>query len=229
MQIKVLIVEDNRALNKSVINLLKKEGYAAFGATEVEEAKDIFLKEAPQIILLDIMLKDSSGYELIPFFKMNPDNFILMLTALDDKQSKANAYENGADDYITKPFDLYELIYKLRAIKRRIKAQQKVCQAGDVIFDMESNQLTCNGQTFSIQPSQAKFFKALYQKYQENTYLDKKEAIEWLNPGVDESFRLQTMVARLRKNLADIGSECVIIETVYGKGYRLVLIGQRSE
>lgn len=228
MGIKVLVVEDKESLNRTLIDMLEKESYIAFGATDIDSAKELFLAEKPNIILLDIMFTNGSGYDLIPFFRKEYNSRILMLTALDDEQSKCISYENGADDYITKPFDLYELIYKLRAIKRRIVSNLKEYQVGDIVFDLEKNTLTCKEKNFTIQPSQIKLLKGLYEKYEEKSYLDKNEVINWLSKDVNESCRIQTLVARLRKNLSDIGSEEVTIETLYGKGYKLVVYLQRT-
>ncbi|MFA9398673.1 MAG: response regulator transcription factor [Clostridiaceae bacterium] len=223
MKIKVLVVEDKESLNRSLVRMLEKEGYTAFGALDEVQAKLKFLAEKPHIILLDIMLPNGNGYDLIPFFKKHSDSRILMLSALDDKESKMISYENGADDYITKPFDLDELIYKLRSIKKRIIIQLKVYQLGDVNFDINTNKIECEGKVFTIQPSQIKLLKILYEKNEVNSYLDKTEFSDFFNEDVNVNYRMQTLVARLRKNLLKIGSEEIIIETIYDKGYRLVV------
>lgn len=223
MKIKVLVVEDKESLNRSIVGMLKKEGYIAFGTTDIDSTKEMFLAEKPHIILLDIMLPSGSGYDLISFFRKYNDSRILMLTALSDQESKRISYENGADDYITKPFDLYELIYKLGAIKRRILLQQNEYKVGDITFNIDSNLLTCKGKKTTLQPSQMKLLKRIYEKYEESSYLNKIEAVENVSHNVDESNRIQALVARLRKNLADIGSEEIIIETIYGKGYQMAV------
>lgn len=223
MDIKVLVIEDNRLLNNSLVAMLKKENYLACGAMDVKTGKELFLHEQPDIILLDIMLPDESGYELIPFFRARSDCFIVMLTALGDKESKQISYENGADDYITKPFDLDELIYKLRVTKRRIEVQNKVFEVGDITCEMDTNIISCHGKCFAIQPSQMTLLKMLSDKYKVNTYVDKNDITCWVDHSMSENSRIQTLVARLRKNLSDIGSEKISIETLYGKGYELVV------
>jgi len=228
MDIKVLVIEDNQLLNKSLVAMLQKENYLAYGALDVKRGKQLFLDEKPDIILLDIMLPDENGYDLIPFFRAHCDCFIVMLTALSDKDSKRISYKNGADDYITKPFDLDELIYKLRVIKRRISAHDKVFYIGDISVGIDTNIITCEGKSFAIQPSQINLLKMLYEKYKFNTYLDKKDISFWADQSVSENSRMQTLVARLRKNLSDVGSKKIVIETLYGKGYELVVFEQRS-
>jgi DNA-binding response OmpR family regulator len=144
-----------------------------------------------------------------------------MLTALDDDQSKRIAYENGADDYITKPFDINELIYKLTAISRRLLFEQKQVEIGDITFDPLTNLLRCQEKSFYIQPSQMKLLKQLYTKYLEETYFPKNGLAGMEGVELSEESRIQTLIARLRKNLIDIGSKTISIETLYGKGYRL--------
>lgn len=223
MKIKALIVEDNATLNKSISNLLKKEGFEPSSAHDINGAKEMFLIVKPHIVLLDIMLPGGRGYDLIEFFRIYNDSQILMLTALDDEQSKRIAYENGADDYITKPFDLYELAYKLAAVKRRILSNLREINVGDILIDLDTNQLTCGEKSFFIQPSQTKLLKILYEKYATGNFLDKAEASDFICEGVDENPRLQTLVARTRKNLSTIGSKYVTIETIYNKGYELTV------
>lgn len=227
MEIKALVVEDKESLNRTILSMLKKEDYIAFGATDMESAKKIFLEQMPHIILLDVMLPSGNGYDLIPFFRSYSDSSILMLTALDDEQSKRISYENGADDYITKPFDLYELIYKLSAMRRRILANLKVYHVGDIVFNADTNTLTCKGKTVAIQPSQIKLLVKLYERYEQKGYLDKDEVIDHLSKDVDESYRVQTLLARLRRNILDLESDFVTIETLYGKGYKLVVRSPR--
>jgi DNA-binding response OmpR family regulator len=223
MKIKVLVVEDRLSLNRSIVNMLNKEDYIAFSALDMDTAKETFLNEKPHIVLLDIMLPQGYGYNLITFFRKYHDSWILMVTALDDEQSKRICFENGADDYITKPFDLYELLYKLKAIKRRISMNLKECQIGDITFNTNTNKITCKEKTIVIQPSQMKFLKLIYDKYLENSYVNKFEAFDKVGKNINETGRLQTLVARLRKNLFYIGSEQIDIETIYGKGYRIIV------
>lgn len=229
MRIKVLVVEDNVSLNKSIINMLEKEKYTAFGVQDMDQAREMYVKEKPHIILLDIMLPQGRGYELIKFFLKDHDSRIIMLTALDDRESKRICYENGADDYITKPFDLHELLYKLNAIKKRILTSSPEFNIGDISFNTENNKLSCGSKTIVIQPSQIRFLKLLYEKHLENSFVDKAEGFEGSSSDLNEASRLQTLVARLRKNLSYIGSGQIDIETIYGKGYRIIIKNNRRK
>lgn len=226
MSVKILIVEDNQALNRSMQQLLGKEGFSVSTALTAERAWKVFETEKPDIVLLDIMLPQEQGHTLIPSLRKYKETYILMLTALDDSHSKQFCYTLGADDYMTKPFDMHELLYKLHAVSRRVISRKNIFKIGDSILDMEANQVQCHERTVSLQPSQAKLLKALYQKYNEHTYLNKHDLSEWHRAEFDvkENPRIHTLVARLRKNLSELGCTRLMIESVYGKGYQLIIL-----
>ena len=225
---KILVVEDNIVLNKSIVSILEKEGYTAFQALTTQTAKELFIKNQPDLVLLDVMLYSENGIELIPFFRQHYNVWIIMITALSDRQIKSQSYLAGADDFITKPIDLYELVYKLNAIRKREVLVQNNIKRGDIVVDLLNHSIKFNGKAFPLQPTQSLLFKLLYEKYQQNTYLEKHEIINYSSEDVDETTRIHTLVARLRKRLDEIGSKHVKIETIYGKGYELVIESSRG-
>lgn len=224
MNIKVLVVEDNINLNKNICDILHREEYITYSASDGQKAREIYLKEKPHIVLLDIMLPDTSGIDLISLFSKYKYSRILMITALNNKKSLIDAYENGADDYITKPFDMDVLIYKLNVIKKRLLDNSNIYKIGDIELDVFNNNLKCKDEFISIQPSQARCLKLLYEKYLDNTYLSKNEMLNYTSEKIDENSRIQNLVLRLRKQLQEIDCGKVDIDTVYGKGYRLVIV-----
>lgn len=223
MKVSVLVVEDNRALNKSIVTMLSKEDFSAYGCTDISNAKETFLRIKPDIVLLDIMLPGGDGYKLISLFKNHSSVRIIMLTALDDLDSKKICYENGADDYITKPFSLYELLYKLNAVKRWISKEKGEIVIGDLVFTEVDRSLSCGERSIVLQPSQAKLFKSLYNRYIDQQYLDKDNAFNDSEKSIDDGSRIQTLIARLRKNIDYLNSKEVEIDTIYGKGYCFVV------
>jgi DNA-binding response OmpR family regulator len=126
---------------------------------------------------------------------------------------------------MTKPFDMHELIYKLRAITRRLVAHRTSYRIGDIILDMEANEISCEGRTRVLQPSQARFLKELYCIYVEQRYESPSYELpyRYTDSQAEDPARVHTLAARLRKNLSDLGSTNVMIESVYGKGYRLII------
>lgn len=221
MKLKVLVIEDKKALNNNIALMLRKEGFAPFSAYDIISGKEKFLECKPDIILLDIMLPGGKGYDLIPYFRAKSDARIIMITALSDGESKEIAYNNGADDYVIKPFKLKDIVFKLKAIQRRILLFTRIYKIGDISFDVETGELKCNSKIVILTRIQIKFLKLLFIEYKKGTYLDKTEIF---CTDIDESGRIHTMVNKIRDELDYIGSKNVLIETVYGKGYRFDVV-----
>lgn len=228
MPVSILVVEDNSALNMSLVSLLQREGFVTSGCLCVADARHRFAEMKPDIVLLDILLPDGYGYDLIQWFRAANNARILMLTALDDAESKRICYQNGADDYIRKPFDLDELLLKLHALEKRILKDSDEIMIGDLLFRPRERTLTCGKRQVFLQPSQAELLRLLYEQYLDGAILGKEQMFFTQDSGVDESSRLQTLVARLRKSLASAGSQAVGIETYYNKGYALTVAASES-
>ncbi len=217
---KIMVVEDDVLLNKSISKILKSRQYEVCSALNINEAKLLFEEENPNIVLLDIMLPDGKGYDLLSKFCLNSK--VIIMSALSDSESKYICYENGAEDYLIKNFDMKELLYKIEVVKRNIDRDK--LEFGDITLDTKKKKLICNDKSIFIPHSQIELLKSLYKKYNENTYLSKDELLLFDVSNIDESARIQNLIARLRKNLAYIKSEKIYVETVYGLGYRLVVL-----
>lgn len=220
---KVLIVEDDKNLNEAIRTALESE-FTVFSALDGESAKNIAYRKKPDVILLDIMLPDAKGYKLIEFFKNISRPIIIMISALEEERTRRLAYEEGADDYMIKPITLFELKYKLVAIKKRINIDNSQIIVGDIVLNLDNNELVCQNNVVILQHSQVTVLKMLYKKYKDNEVLSKNEIINCEGERNSINFRIHTVISRLRKNLALIGSEKVIIDNEYGVGYRLVVM-----
>lgn len=117
---RVLLVEDDHALNRGISLSLKKAGYEIFSAFTVGEAEECLLRERPDIIICDITLPDGNGLDFGKRVRKEGDAYLIYLTALDTEIDMINGYETGADDYITKPFSLMVLLSKVGALARRL-------------------------------------------------------------------------------------------------------------
>lgn len=170
------------------------------------------------------MLPDGNGYDLIPCIRArNNDAYIIMLTSLTDAWNKKTAYGKGADDYLCKPFDVHELIYKLKAVERRIVAKQDTLRIGDLTLNISRNELVRNDTLLHLQPSQTRLLKVLYEKYLEGTWCTREDATKVLQMDHVSKNQLHTLASRLRHTLNDSGSESVMVESVYARGYMLVV------
>ena len=219
---KVLIIEDDKKLAATYKNILS----SSFDITILHDLNSVkrVIKSSKNIdvILVDIMLPDGLGYNIIPFIKDKSNAIVIIISALEKEETRRIAYEKGADDYMIKPITLFELEYKLKAIKKRLKNDGFVYHVGDLRLDFENLTLSTDYNALTIQYSQGILFKMLCEKYKMGQILHKNELSNFKN-GIDD-FRIHTLISRLRKSIEELESEQVFIENVYGKGYQLVVL-----
>lgn len=145
---KILLVDDEKDILNHIKQELLREGfYRVITASTVEEAKMLFMAERPQLLVLDIMLPDGDGYEILQFARRHADVPVIFLTAKDEDVDKLVGLGLGADDYITKPFLMKELIYRISAILRRAyqfdHQRDFSFQLGEVEIDFSQNRGFC--------------------------------------------------------------------------------------
>lgn len=143
---KILVVEDDKALLDVLQYNLKKEGYTVLTATNGNQALHMARNEKPQLVILDIMLPELSGYEICRILRKDMTMPILMLTAKVEEVDKIIGLEIGADDYMTKPFSMRELLARIRAMLRRAKMTasqtQEIINIGNLKIDIPRRQAT---------------------------------------------------------------------------------------
>src|SRR5210317_1357893 len=137
MSVKVLLVEDEKSIADGIIYNLKNEGLKVTHVDDGKIALDIFDEEHFDLIILDIMLPEVSGLEICKAIRKSSNIPIIMLTAKDDENDKISGLEMGADDYITKPFSVKELISRVKAVLRRTKNSELLHGAEDLNFAKE--------------------------------------------------------------------------------------------
>ncbi len=227
MKYTILIVEDNVLLRRSVAEVLRFEDYHVLEAGRVDAALSLYRQYSPQYVLLDIRLPDGDGLNLIENMRALHDSYIIMFTSLNDIGSKRTAYERGTDDYVCKPFDVRELVLKLKAAASRIRSLRDVFEIGDVCLDTGKNLLSCGEKRVSIQPSQASLLRLLWERHETGSFLRLKDA-HHLGEEVHTDTQVHLRVTRLRKALSSIGAEEMFIESIYGEGYTLVVQDRES-
>ena len=158
---KILIVEDDRNLLDTLKYNLRKEGYDVVTAVDGAEALDVTRREKPALIILDIMLPEVSGLEVCRILRKEMTTPILMLTARVEETDKIVGLEIGADDYMTKPFSLRELIARVRAMLRRTKMAETqpdvkgdVLTVGDIKVDIARHQASKGATTLQLTPKE---------------------------------------------------------------------------
>jgi len=229
MSIRVLIAEDDANLRQGLIDLLEGEGYEVFPAGDGQEALECFQKEAPDLVLLDVMMPELSGYDVCREIRKNDSRTpIIMLTAKGEEIDKVVGLELGADDYVTKPFGLHELRARIAAVLRRSRNQPQVVvtsspeqfHLGQALIDRKSYQVTLGGQSHNLTSREMKLLEVFYTR--PNEVLSRNDLLNaaW---GVDYFGTTRTLdqhIAQLRKKIEPDPASPQFLLTVHGVGYK---------
>ena len=226
---RILVVEDQRDLALGLRANLEIEGYAVDVAPTGEDALRIAAERKPDLVILDIMLPRMDGYEvLVKLRAMRLEVPVLMLTARAEEVDKVRGFRTGADDYVTKPFGVMELLVRIQALLRRGPPREQeapprgeVVRVGDVEVDIEGHMVRRNGEEVSLTPKAFELLLALHRK--QGKVASRHELLRdiW---GYASSVTTRTVdahVAELRRKLEVDPAEPKHILTVWKVGYRL--------
>lgn len=221
----VLVVEDDKIILEGLIISLRQDGYDVLAASTQEEAMSLVHAKADiDICLLDVMLPDGDGYTICREIRKKSDLPILFLTACDDEVHTVLALEQGADDYIAKPFRIRELLARMKAILRRTHydaADSGMVSIGDKQLNIRTGKLYCNNQEIVLTAMEYKLLlifvnhrgQTLSRQQLLNDIWD--EAGDYVNDNT-----LTVYIKRLREKLGNY-EEKPLIQTVRGIGYRM--------
>ncbi len=220
---KILIVEDEIAIREMIAFHLSRAGYVTLEAENCKDARELLADQQPDLALVDWMLPDMSGLELVRMLKRdraNDDLAIIMLTARADEYDKVAGLEGGADDYITKPFSPRELVARIHAVLRRaVSADDDVIDVGTIKVDGADHRVTANGHEVHLGPTEYRLLHFLISHpdrvYSREQLLDR---VWGANVYVEER-TVDVHVRRLRKALSSESAD-KYIQTVRGAGYR---------
>ncbi|CDI48469.1 response regulator transcription factor [Clostridium tetani] len=225
MEHKIIVIEDEFSINDILTFALKEEGYRVKSTFSSQEARKIMKEFRPNLVLLDINLPDESGFELCKFITCKYKIPILMITARNDLVDKVLGLELGADDYITKPFHIKEVMTRVRVALRRVKKYSVVKENKEFIelndevkINLESREVFKNNREVKLKPKEYDLLVFLAQNrnivFSRETILDRVWELEY-----DGEIRtVDIHVRRLRAKL-DSNNGQSIIETVFGVGY----------
>ncbi|MBQ8208934.1 MAG: response regulator transcription factor [Clostridia bacterium] len=220
---KILVVEDDRDLNRTVCSFLNRSGYEATGCLGAEEAYDAMYETVFDLIISDIMMPGIDGFEFVKTVRsLNEDIPILFMTARDDFTSKQRGYRVGIDDYMVKPIDLDELFLRIGALLRRAKiASSRRLEVGNFIMDADEHTAYLNDEEISLTTRE---FSLLYKllSYPKKTFTRTQLMDEFWD--VDTASGPRTVDVYMTKLRAKL-SECDSFEivTVHGLGYKAVI------
>lgn len=223
---KILVVEDEAKILEVVTSLMKKQGYEVYQAEEGNKALEIFNNNEISLIILDLMLPDISGEEICMKIREKSRVPIIMLTAKIEESNLLRGLDIGADDYITKPFSLMELVARVKVILRRSHDELKPLykynsfQNGDLYIDVESNIIKKKNELLNLTQSEWKILLSLI-KYPNKVFTREELVTIALGSDFDGYNRtIDTHIKNLRQKIEDNPKSPSYIITVFGKGYK---------
>ncbi len=220
---KILVVEDDKELNKTVCSFLNHSGYEAVGCLDANEAYDALYENIFDAIISDIMMPGVDGFEFAKNVRDLNDNIpILFMTARDDIASKERGFRIGVDDYMVKPIDLDELFLRIGALLRRAKiASSRKLEIGNFVMDADERTVYIDDEEISLTHRE---FNILYKmlSYPKKTFTRTQLMDEFWDADTDTAPRaVDVYMTKLRTKFVDC--EAFQIVTVHGLGYKAVI------
>ena len=226
---KVLLVDDEIAITGNLAPLLERSGFAVAVAADGEAALKQVSSFAPDLIVTDVLMPRMDGRELLR--RLRQDNNwtpVIMLTQVGESVERAMALEEGADDYLNKPFDPHELIARIRAVMRRARpgrpplASEQRLVSGDLTLDRSSRRVLLQGREMSLTPKAVALLEYLMTHADELITRERLLDAVWGWDYPAGTRAVDTRIAELRRALSDDPARPHCIETVPGQGYRFV-------
>ncbi|MGZ0153262.1 response regulator transcription factor [Kribbella sp. WER1] len=212
---RLLVVDDEATVRELLSATLRFAGFEVTSAATASEAVAAAAEELPDLVLLDVMLPDMDGFEVVRRLRPTP---VLFLTARDGKADKIQGLSLGADDYVTKPFDLEELIARIRAVLRRTTGRPNdVLTVGSLALDAEGHQVTRDGTPVRVSPTEFRLLTYLMENA--GRVVSKAQILEqvWRYDFNGDTSIVDTYISYLRRKVDD--QEPKLIHTVHGMGY----------
>ena len=220
--LKLLVVEDDKDLNRSVCTFLNRNGYEVSGCLNADDAYDAMYENVFDLIISDIMMPGIDGYEFAKTIRsLNSEIPILFMTARDDIHSMQKSYRIGIDEYMTKPISFDELLLRIGALLRRAKiVNSHRLEVGSFVMDLDEHTARLNGEEISLTIRE---FNILYKllSYPKKTFSRQQLMNEFWDAGTTSGTRtVDVYMTKLRAKLADCDD--FEIQTVHGLGYKVV-------
>src|SRR5215831_7983385 len=221
----ILVVDDNRSVQRLVSEYLTENDFRVVAANNGREALFVARQEKPDLILLDIMMPVLDGYDFVRMYRKERETPIILLTARLEESDKVIGLELGADDYVTKPFGMAELVARIRAVLRRANkdaTDSEVLRIGDVVLDKTAHLVTVKDEVATLTKSEfdllATLMAAPERAFSRLDLLErlKGDSLEGVERSIDVHIR------NLRSKVEPDPSHPQYILTVFGIGYRFI-------
>ena len=228
----ILVVEDDRQIRKLVSTTLSANGYNIECAIDGEQAIMAMSSNRFDIVLLDLGLPDIDGVTVIKRIREWSNTPIIVVSARGEDSDKISALDNGADDYLTKPFSIEELMARIRVAQRRLSSisegSELIFENGDLVVDYPAGTAYLKGEELSLTPIEYKLLSLLAQnagKVLTHTYITDKI---WGNSVDSDVASLRVFMASLRKKIENDTAHPEYIQTHIGTGYRMIIVKKKS-
>lgn len=223
--VKILAVDDDPAIRTLIHRYLSQQNYQVESAGDGKTALELFNKFAPDLVVLDVNLPDTTGFQLCKKMQSDTNVFVLMLTSLADEDSKLHGFKEGADDYITKPFGLVELGARVGAILKRQRlvsnSKPEGIQLGNLTIDPQSREVKVDGESITLTALEFDILHCLAGKpgraWKRSDLIQEVWDYEYMG---DERV-VDVHIGQIRKKLDTNNSNPPKIKTVRGIGYKL--------
>lgn len=217
----ILIVEDDKSLNRGISFKLSKEGYSVFSSYNIKEAKHILSVQNIDLIILDVMLPDGNGFDFCQEIRKQSNTLIVFLTARDEEVDVVTGLDIGGDDYITKPFSLTILISKINSLLRRnLNLVSEMIISKDLTFYPEKMVLKKKGKEIDLSKTELKLLGYFMKNPQQIITKEQLLSQLWDIDGIFvDPNTVAVNVWRLREKIEDEPSNPSYIKTVRGIGY----------
>ena len=224
---KILIIEDDKSVQQLIRMYLVNDGFEVIFSMDGKEGLDKALNDNPDLILLDLNLPKIDGIEICKKVRINSDVPIIMVTAKIEELDRLDGLENGADDYITKPFSPRELVARVKAVLRRVNTSgnkqvqiSENIQSGDIYLDTASRRVRIKENNVTVTPTEYRLLNFFIES--SGRVVSRDQIIEnvfgYDFSGYDRT--VDTHISNLRKKLENSGLRKGVFSTVYGMGYR---------
>ena len=222
---KILVVDDTRNVQVMLQEYLQSQSFEVLLASDGREALEMFHNQAPDLILLDVMMPNMDGFQFLSRLRAESDVPVIMITAKQQEVDIVHGFELGADDYITKPFRLRELLMRIRAVMRRVsllEGETPNLTVGDVTLNRDKHEVLKQGETIDLTPVEFYLLEMLM-NYAGKVVRHAQMSLYLIDHGFAGSeTTLKIHIRNLRLKLKDDLAHPRYIETVFGVGYRFI-------
>ena len=229
----ILLIEDEQSISEPLAAALRSEGFDVLTAGSAADGLETFRTRSPDLVLLDVMLPDGDGKDVLREIRRTSRTPVVMLTARGEEMDRVLGLELGADDYVTKPFSAAELSARVRAVLRRsttsVPVGRSAIEVGDVAMNLETHSVTRAGEKVDLTVKEFELLRVLLEDAGKLVRRDALVAEVWDPNWFGSTKTVDVHVSALRKKLGDDPSSPRYVHTVRGVGFRFASAAELAE